>query len=319
MWSCAKCDTLNDEQVAACAFCMTPRPSSTPELLTVVPTVSPEFSPAAPSVPPTLSMIPPTVPPIPYTQMPPSENMPALDAGTVGRAFSVGWEAFSRQMGMAILGFVVFYFINLAGNMIPYLSILFGLFVVPVLAGGMIFFFLNLVQGKKAEIGDLFSGFSNYGKWIGLLGLWVAVGLVIALPLLIAALIFFLPHLAAGMNAMGMAIEAQLPLFITLLLVSGLISLALYCTAITRWGLAYYAAADGADALEAFSISAAITEGRRWQTLGVLLLFGLIAGAGVIGCCVGFLFTAPFAQCAMATYYRDLKALHGTSNSYPRF
>jgi len=75
-----------------------------------------------------------------------------------------------------------------------------------------------------------------------------------------------------------------------------------------RYGLAQYAAIEGAGAIEALRVSARLTDGAKLD----LLVFGLLAmGVNVLGALclgVGLLFTVPTTIIAHVWVYRQLKA-----------
>lgn len=312
MWVCPQCGTLNNDEALACAQCKTPNPGAAPDPSPVAPENPPINASAPPVFLPPPSMIPPTVPPMPAVQLPQEyDDLPAPDAGTVGHAFTVGWGAYSRQIGMGIVGLLLLGIIMFVGSIIPCVNYLFGPFVAPILTGGLIIFFLNMTKGKTAEIENLFSEFVNYGRWWGVFWIRAAIGMVVTMPLIIAFLVLYIPLMLHQHETPKEIFVSHFLLWWPLLAGAGLISTALGLIAAARWGLVYYPAAEGANAIAAFSISAAITEGRRWQTLWVFIVFGLLSFSGIIGCGLGILFTAPLAQCAIAAYYLDLKALYG--------
>ncbi len=260
-------------------------------------------------------MIPPTVMSMPYGRGPQTDDVPAPDAGTLGRAFSAGWEMFSRQMGMAIVGLLLSSFIMIIGCVIPFLDILFVIFVLPPLVGGMYLFFLSIVRGRTADIGELFSGFSNYGRWLGIFGSGCLVAIVAALPRLIVELLFIIPMIMQGGSGMGNAMNTQFPLFIALQMLSGIVSLVLNCVIMARWDSRLCRRGWGGSPRGLYHQCRAHRR-PALANAGHPHSVRLVASAGMLACCIGILFTWPFAQCCIFTYYRDLKALRGQSGRY---
>lgn len=93
----------------------------------------------------------------------------------IGTMFSKSWEKFSANMGMAIGIYVVG---ALVGGLIGALTL--GILGIPIFAG-LFKAFRNIQQGKQPEFGDLFSEFSNMGKWFMLWVVMIVVGIAIAI------------------------------------------------------------------------------------------------------------------------------------------
>jgi uncharacterized membrane protein len=58
-------------------------------------------------------------------------------------------------------------------------------------------------------------------------------------------------------------------------------------------------------ALGAIKANVTMTRGHIFGWLGLSLLFGLIAVAGVFACCVGMIFTVPFSVFLMTSAYLE--------------
>lgn len=71
-----------------------------------------------------------------------------------------------------------------------------------------------------------------------------------------------------------------------------------------------------AGAIPALRTSWALAEGRRWSMAGVLFVSGLIAGIGVVACCVGVLASMPLGALLYGALYLALKA-PGRANALP--
>jgi NhaP-type Na+/H+ or K+/H+ antiporter len=57
---------------------------------------------------------------------------------------------------------------------------------------------------------------------------------------------------------------------------------------------------------EAMKLSRAMVRKHWWAIFGTLIVFGLVASAGVLACCVGTLFTGPLAFGAIVYLYEDI-------------
>ena len=144
---------------------------------------------------------------------------------------------------------------------------LWQLLVTGPMIGGLYLLFLKLIRGQPASVGDLFGGFgSQFGS------------------------------LVAGCVVMG-TLEV----------------LGIFCCVIpgiylgVGWKFALPAIADKKlgfwDGMQA---SRQAVTGRWWLVFALLLLSGLLAGAGVLACCIGVLVTIPISIGAVAYAYEDL-------------
>ena len=213
----------------------------------------------------------------------------------LGRAFSVGLDAFKRYPGVVIGVLALYFVLNLAGQSIPILNVFYSIFIQPPIAGGLVIFALNVINDRNPTVGDLFAGFQEYGKWMGTYWLLTAISAACFLPGLIIV------GIAA---ALGLHQEDA---FILVVVLASVISVAIVIAVTLRWMFVYYAAAEGRGTIDAFKRSAQLTEGVRPQLLWVAIVLGLFSVSGVIALVVGILVTGAISLCAFAAIYRDLK------------
>lgn len=212
----------------------------------------------------------------------------------LGRAFSVGLDAFKRYPG-AVIGAVALYLVlNVAGPNIPIVGFFYGIFIQPPIVGGLVIFALNVINDRNPTVGDLFAGFQEYWKWMGTYWLLNAITLACLIPGLIIV--------GIGIGGLG-GEDALIPVVVLAVLISAVIVIAVTL----RWAFVYYAAAEGRGTLDAFTRSAELTQGVRLQLLGAIIVLGLFAMCGLIALVVGVLVTGAIALCAFAAIYRDLK------------
>jgi uncharacterized membrane protein len=212
----------------------------------------------------------------------------------IGQAFNDGLEAFKKDPVMAIVGTLI-YFVLVAFSAIPFLGFVYAIFVVPALAGGFIVFMLNIAKGKKASIEDIFSGFKNYGTYLGtfwlLFAYFVGFGIIGVILIIIGALV----HRCIG----------------SFLIVIGLIAwLGLIAFFAIKWAFCMVVVADDwndGGIMPAFEKSVKITDGRTLETFFVLLILGIFAEAGAIVFGIGALITMPIGALGMVGYYLALK------------
>lgn len=93
----------------------------------------------------------------------------------IGQMFSKSWERFSSNIGMAILFYLVG---GIVGGLIGAFTL--GILGIPVFAG-MYKGFRKLQKGQEVEFSDLFSEFSNLGRWFMLWVALVAIGLALGI------------------------------------------------------------------------------------------------------------------------------------------
>jgi hypothetical protein len=145
-----------------------------------------------------------------------------------------------------------------------------GLVTMPLntlLFAGLYKYYLNLIRGQKAGVADAFSGFSSIAPQLLLLGL------VNGCLTLLGAALCILPGIF-----LSVAWIFSIPLVID--------------RRMRFW-----------DAME---FSRKVVTRHWFMVLGLLVLVGLIAAAGLIACCIGFFVTVPLAWIALMYAYEDI-------------
>jgi len=113
-----------------------------------------------------------------------------------GKTFSRGWEIFSSNMVPLIVGF--------------FLTVLLSVTIIlfPVMYAGFYFMLLKAARGETVEIGDVFHGFSSFGRYFvgGLLVMGVSIIGVLAcfigiFPVMGIILFFFPLMVDKGLGA----------------------------------------------------------------------------------------------------------------------
>ena len=104
-----------------------------------------------------------------------------------GTAFSRGWEIFSANMVSLIIGFFLVGLISIT------------IILAPVMIAGLYYMLFKSARGETVEIGDVFHGFSSFGRYFvgGLLALGIALLGVLACGIgifpVMGILLFFFP------------------------------------------------------------------------------------------------------------------------------
>lgn len=220
----------------------------------------------------------------------------------IGESISTGWQTFTRYAGVLIGAYVVYFVVVAGAGYIPVVGPFVSLFIAPPFVGGIIIMGLKAVREQTPEFGELFSGFRDYWRWMGVYWLFVVIILAAFIPAGVGALIAYLLGTFKHSPAAPSEIAG-----VVIMVLTGLISFAAYFVLAIRYMFAWYEAADGVDIVESFKRSAEITEGRRWELLGIAIVLGLFSIAGVIACGVGVILTSLIAYLAYMHIYVNLK------------
>src|SRR5579883_2013748 len=133
--------------------------------------------------------------------------------------------------------------------------------------GGLYRYYLKLIRGQKAEIGDAFSGFTQG------FGQLVVVGLVVDILVLVGCALCVIPGIY-----ISVALVFAMPLV----------------------------ADRGMDWQEAMKLSLKMVNKHWFVVLGLVVVVGLVSAAGIIACCVGVLFTFPVGLVSLLYAYEDI-------------
>ena len=220
------------------------------------------------------------------------------------RALNLGWQSFKGQIGLGVAYTIVLALLSV----LAVLSCFGILFALPHLAASSAIMGLLMVRGKP-ELGDMFRPFRAFGA---VLGAWLLITIVTQL----IAMIFTIPYYAVLLHGVDWSqiqdasggeafkeimqqFQKQQQTFSVAKLGTNLISLlnlpvSLYIGA--RLMLTYPLIIErGIPPMEAIRQSLAVTRPFQWPLMGFGFITGVIAGLGILGCCVGILFTVPLA------------------------
>jgi uncharacterized membrane protein len=203
---------------------------------------------------------------------------------SIGRAIGDAWRATKQYFPLWVM-------VGLVGAVLCFLSAItvIGYFLLlPVFGWGMTRFLLNMVDGR-ADFGDLFSGFSQYGRVLGR-------------TLLVTLCIVLLALLADSVAIAGQLMESPV-----VQAIGSVLYLVFASTVMVRLYFAWFFLVDrDLSAMEALSASWNATRGKNLQLIGLALLSGLIAVAGLLALLIGVFFTMMMAYVSYASAYRQL-------------
>ena len=139
--------------------------------------------------------------------------------------------------------------------------------VYTLLMGGLFKYYLKLIRGEDARLGDAFSGFSTVP------GQLILVGLVTGLLSWAGYILCLLPGIylnVAWIFSVPLVIDREMGFW------------------------------------EAMELSRKMVSKHWFIVFAVMLVAGLVACCGLIACCVGIFVTAPMASVAMMYAYEDI-------------
>lgn len=224
---------------------------------------------------------------------------------SIGESFNRAWAAFSDKMGVVIGGMFIFLLISLVG-LIPILGGIYGIVIGPVMMGGAYILVMNAVNRRQVEVADLFTGFRDFGTWLGVYWLLIAITFAAVIPGGIIAAI------GAGIGAAIGGDGGEVLMVVGIML--GVMAAMIGAIAVALiWGLCSWVIADNwheGSIITALKKSAMITRGHRGRLFLSYLLAGLLAMAGTLALLVGAIFTVPLAWCFLGSVYKELREIY---------
>lgn len=182
----------------------------------------------------------------------------------IGRCLSRGWDLTLRHFWLLVGAGALATLILSAANA----ASLPGLLLSYVVVGGYNYLCLKLIRGQRAEIGDLFAGFSL--AFVPLLLFSVVGQLLAGLGLLLCVL-------------PGIYLMVAWLLFTPLLIIDKRI-----------------------DFWPAMELSRKVVTRHWWRVFALALVCGLILVAGVLACFIGFFIAYPVVTAAIVHAYEDI-------------
>lgn len=214
---------------------------------------------------------------------------------SLGAALDNAKSAFADNRGLAIGGYIVANIVAGAGGVIPFIGAIIQLLLTGPISGGRILFTKNLLYRSNPQIGDIFAGFQEFGKWLGAYMLLMLIYIACMLP-------FSIPGIIALIQFETLKTEPGMVMIIALA-IGFIVSVIASLIVGMRYLFYLYAIFDGHGVTEAFGESARITEGRRGELFGIMVLLGLINLLGAMACFLGLLYTMPLTMIAMYSLY----------------
>lgn len=187
---------------------------------------------------------------------------------------------------------------------IPFLGSLIQWIISGPITFGYHQFFLKLVRGEPAEVGDLFSGFTSFWRCFCL---YFIVGLIVALAALAAALPGIILIVIAATSDSGVVMEEN-PFFILGIFVGVIPAVIVGIYFSLKYALVYLISIDDEDigVMKALERSGQMMNGRKGKLLGLMLSFIGWHILGLLAFGIGLLWSYTYMMAAFAAFYDDL-------------
>ncbi|MCK5125707.1 MAG: DUF975 family protein [candidate division Zixibacteria bacterium] len=213
-----------------------------------------------------------------------------------------GWNIFTKQIGLALGGFLLYMAIGIAGSVIPIVNMIYGIFIGPAIVGGFTLLFMNLAKEKHAEIGQLFEGFNRYGS---LMGLYWLMALVVILCMVPSIIIVFLIAASGAFSFFGILLFILNIIVIIVLLV--------------RYSFAYFVLMDNPQmgVFDALNESARIAKDHTGELILYFIVSMIIIAVSIMLLILPYFIAAPVLTLAFARIYLRLKEF-GAEPSTPQ-
>lgn len=229
----------------------------------------------------------------PKAKLTKEDRLAATGDFTIGEALQQGWDTTWATIGVwlpaGILGVVI------AG--LAAITIIGYFVVVPVIGYGFILLLLNM-NDRKADIGDIFAGFSKYGTALGRM-------------LLLSLLFLCLSLLCNSLAYVGMAIESP-----GLTGVGQIVGTVANIMIAVRLYFAFFVVVDqDMPAVESLKASWEITRGKGLSLLLMVLLCVVIIMAGMVAFLVGVIPATVICYAMFASAYRQICPLPSSATA----
>lgn len=210
----------------------------------------------------------------------------------IGSCISRGWATYKANFGICLGATVLVMLCNQAAGFVPVIGIFISLILSGPLMAGLDNFFIKLIRGESAGIGDAFSGFSQ--------SFWRLCGCGLLFSLFVY--IWFAPF-AVVVFTMSESSSSYWPLFLTFLGL-GLIGCVYVAVALLfALPLCIDLQLGPWDSLR---VSRRIVARRWFSVFGLVFVAGLLSALGILACFIGVIFTMPILYAVTMQAYEDI-------------
>ena len=220
----------------------------------------------------------------------------------IGSCLSRGWELVKANFWICVGVVTLVYVCLMAGSFVPCVGGIVQLVIQGPLMGGLYWFFLKLIRGQEATVGDAFAGFS-----MGFMQLFL-VSLVTGL----LAGLCMVPGVVTLIAVTSMKAHISIPIIVVAFAVGAIPAVYLSVCWIFSLPLTIDKRLEFWPAME---LSRKVVS-MHWGGMFVFLLVcGLVSIMGVLALCVGILVAAPVVMAAVAYAYEAI--FNGGAGSKP--
>jgi len=209
----------------------------------------------------------------------------------IGKSLSHGWSGFKNNAGTAILVVLIYLLLDIVISYVPFLDIIYALFIAPVITGGLYIFSLKAARNEETSTGNLFEGFRRFPAYLGLFWMYIAIFVLIVIPFMV---LLYLESANPGY-----------PLD-TAITVAAVVTLLVFIYAMIRLSMGYFLVIDGLNVTDAIKKSVAITKGNEIQILVLVVIYVALVFLGILALVAGVLVALPFTTIAFSAAYMQL-------------
>lgn len=211
-------------------------------------------------------------------------------------------ETLAGNWAIAVVVTFLFFLLQQLGGIVPIIGTIITWLIVGPLSLGYYAYFIGLYRGEQVDVGTLFSGFSTFGRGLGIY--FVTTIIITTVALLVA-----LPGIVMIILALNNApIPEESPLFIGGIFVAAIPAVIASTYMYLRYAFVYLVAKDEPETgvLECIKRSTQVVDGHKaklfmlwlsfigWHILGMMALF------------IGLLWSMTYMFTASAAFYDDL-------------
>jgi len=218
------------------------------------------------------------------------------------------WELYKSQFSLIFPSTLVLFIAASACGGIPYFGAVIGIILNGVFYGGLYWFFLRVIRGEKAELMDVFAGFSRFFQQLMLGGAVTSLLSLCAMALAGLPFLFsFIPAIMSMMRHQDVNPDSIVAAFGVFGAISILFVIVIAFAIFGMWMFTLPLIIDkGLDFWPAMELSRKVFW-KNWKSLSLLLLLsGLVGASGVILCIIGVFLTAPISIGAITYAYEDI-------------
>jgi uncharacterized membrane protein len=222
----------------------------------------------------------------------------AVAAGRGVSWLAEGWGLFKQSPLIWIVNFLVFMFIFIAIELVPFLGGIAGLLIAPVLSAGIMIGARAVHQGEALEVGHLFAGFRDRTGSLVVVGVLYLVGTAV----IVLAMVMLMGVSVLGAMAGGSAASLGAGVLVAILVLLALS----FPLMMAYWFAPALVALNGYAPLEAMKTSFMACLKNVLPFLVYSLVGGVLAIVATIPVLLGWFIFAPVCMASIYASYRDI-------------